>query len=132
MVMYGIATDDAHHFKGEFSRDRSNPGRGWIAVRAHRLDAAELMRNLEEGQFYASTGVTLKDVTVTETTMTVDVAPSGDFRYTIEFIGTGGRVLDVQPGPSAGYRLAGDERYVRARVTDSGGAQAWVQPVWIE
>ena len=131
-VMYGIATDDAHHFKGEFSRDRSNPGRGWIAVRAHRLDAAELMRNLEEGQFYASTGVTLKDVTVTETTMTVDVAPSGDFRYTIEFIGTGGRVLDVQPGPSAGYRLAGDERYVRARVTDSGGAQAWVQPVWIE
>ena len=28
--LYGIAVDDAHHFQGEFSPDRVNPGRGWV------------------------------------------------------------------------------------------------------
>ncbi|MGH2567936.1 MAG: PHP domain-containing protein, partial [Bacteroidota bacterium] len=31
--IYGIAVDDAHHFEGEFSPDRANPGRGWVSVR---------------------------------------------------------------------------------------------------
>ena len=35
--IYGIAVDDAHHFKEEFSPDRANPGRGWVAVRAASL-----------------------------------------------------------------------------------------------
>ena len=47
--IYGIAVDDAHHFQGEFSAARSNPGRGWIAVRARSLDTAEIMRQLEAG-----------------------------------------------------------------------------------
>jgi len=30
------------------------------------------------------------------------------------------------------YDLVGGEKYVRAKVTDSGGAIAWVQPVFVE
>ncbi len=132
MRMYGIAVDDAHHFRGEFARNRSNPGRGWIAVRARNLDRRRLMSNLEEGLFYASTGVELDDVAVTPATLTVLIAANGDFRYTTEFVGPGGSVLSRVYGDSAVYTLAGDEAYVRARITDSGGAQAWVQPVWTE
>lgn len=46
-VVYGIAVDDAHHFQGEFGPERSNPGRGWIGVRARRLEPAALMEALE-------------------------------------------------------------------------------------
>ena len=53
--LYGIAVDDAHHFQGEFSSDRSNPGRGWISVRAPALDPLALMEAPEAGHFYAST-----------------------------------------------------------------------------
>lgn len=130
MRMYGIAVDDAHHFKGEFSRRRSNPGRGWIAIRARRLQAKELMERLEAGDFYASTGVELADVRIEPDRMTVAVAPYRDVRYTIEFIGSGGIVLDTQAGPVATYELRGTELFVRARVSDSSGAHAWVQPVW--
>ena len=34
--MRGIAVDDAHHFK-KFSKDSSNPGRGWIMLRGSDL-----------------------------------------------------------------------------------------------
>ncbi|MDQ3082448.1 MAG: hypothetical protein M3R07_09580, partial [Gemmatimonadota bacterium] len=37
--IYGIAVDDAHHFTGEFSAARANPGRGWVAVNSRSLDA---------------------------------------------------------------------------------------------
>ena len=35
--IYGIAVDDAHHFQGEFAPEGSNPGRGWVVVRAEVL-----------------------------------------------------------------------------------------------
>ena len=60
-LIYGIAVDDAHHFKGEFSRDRANPGRGWIVVRAAELSPLAILEAMESGDFYASTGVTLSD-----------------------------------------------------------------------
>ena len=129
--IYGIAVDDAHHFQGEFSADRVNPGRGWISVRARSLDAAEVMQQLEAGQFYASTGVHLADVVTEEDRLEIHIAPRGDFRYSTTFIGSGGRVLSVSSENPAVYTLQGRERYVRAKVTDSRGDAAWVQPVFM-
>jgi hypothetical protein len=129
--IYGIAVDDAHHFQGEFSRDRANPGRGWVAVKAPALEAEAVMQALEEGRFYASTGVVLDEVQVTEARIVVRIRPRGDFRFTTTFIGSGGRILKEVYGPEATYELDAPESYVRARVQDSGGAVAWVQPVWV-
>ncbi len=129
--IYGIAVDDAHHFQEEFSADRSNPGRGWIAVRARSLDAPEVMRQLEAGQFYASTGVELSDVVTENDRLEVYVAPRGNFRYTTTFIGSEGRVLAVSSENPAVYKLQGREGYVRAKVVDSRGDAAWVQPVFV-
>jgi len=129
--IYGIAVDDAHHFTGEFSSDRANPGRGWVAVRADRLEAEEILRRLEAGEFYASTGVELRDVVITPRRLEVHIDPSGDFKYTTEFIGSGGRVLERTGANPAIFALGDQRGYVRARVTDSGGAKAWVQPVFI-
>jgi len=129
--IYGIAVDDAHHFQGEFAPDRANPGRGWIAVRAARLDAGEIMRNLEDGLFYASTGVVLDDVIVSPTQLEVRIRQQADFRYTTTFIGNDGRVLHRTGANPATYTLAGSSSYVRARVDDSGGAHAWVQPFFV-
>ena len=53
--LYGIAVDDAHVFK-RFARNLSNPGRGWVMVRAAALDTGSIMKALRSGEFYASTG----------------------------------------------------------------------------
>lgn len=133
--MYGIAVDDAHHFQGEFARDRSNPGRGWVAVRANALEPMEIMRSLERGAFYASTGPALADVVVEPTRLTVIVQPQGNFKYTVVFIGDGGRELARMGGTRATFTLDPTRHagltYVRARVDDSGGGHAWVQPTFV-
>jgi hypothetical protein len=129
--IYGIAVDDAHHFQGEFSADRANPGRGWIAVRADALEPLEIMTRLEAGEFYASTGIELERVVVDERSLTVEIRMEGSFKYTTTFIGSGGRVLGHSNANPARYELQGGEGYVRAVVRDSGGRRAWVQPVFV-
>jgi hypothetical protein len=129
-VVYGIAVDDAHHFQGEFAAGRSNPGRGWITVRASRLEPKALMQALEAGEFYASTGVTLRDVRADRESLAVSIAAEGDFRFTTRFVGPGGAVLATCGELECAYRFTGRERYVRATVTDSAGRKAWVQPVF--
>ena len=129
--IYGIAVDDAHHFKGEFAADRANPGRGWVSVRASSLDAREIMNSMEAGRFYASSGVVLDSISVTAQHLTVSISARGDFKFTTEFIGRGGVVLKKTGANPATYQLKGTEAYVRARVTNSGGEKAWVQPVFV-
>jgi len=128
-TVYGMAVDDAHVFKDPGNPLVSGPGRGWVHVRAPRLDARELMAALERGDFYASTGVVLQDILVTPRDLTVRVKAEGASKYRIQFIGRGGTVLRESTEPDATYTFAGDEGYVRAKVIESNGRFAWVQPV---
>jgi len=128
-LLYGIAVDDAHNFKQPGNPAVAGPGRGWVMVRAARLDARALLESLERGDFYASTGVVLDDVVVGAGDMTVKVRPEGSSKYRIQFVGTGGRILTDVGEASATYAFKGDEGYVRARVIESNGRMAWVQPV---
>lgn len=132
MRIYGIAVDDAHHFKGEFGPTRSNPGKGWVVVRAHSLNAQEIIDNLEAGMFYASTGVDLEDVIIEADKIEIRIKQRSSFKYRTDFIGSGGHVLSSSVENKAVYRLKGDEQYVRAKISDSGGGVAWVQPVFVK
>lgn len=126
--LYGIAVDDAHTFKDPGNPAVAGPGRGWVVVRAPRLEARALLDAMERGDFYASTGVELADYQVTREAMTVTVAPTTFSKYRIQFIGEGGRVLAESADSTATYRFTGRERYVRAKVLESNGAIAWCQP----
>lgn len=66
------------------------------------------------------------------TRLTITIRPRGDFKYTTEFVGRGGRVLARTGEMTAVYELRGDEGYVRARVRDSMGYHAWTQPVFVD
>ena len=130
-LMYGIAVDDAHVFKDPGNPALSGPGRGWVMVRAPRLEARALLDALERGDFYASTGVTLADYQVTAQTMTVKVAATTFAKYRIQFIGSGGRLLREVADASAEYSFTGNEGYVRAKVLESNGLVAWCQPALV-
>ena len=100
-------------------------------IRAARLEAHALLEALEGGHFYASTGVVLDDVVATSTALTVRVKTESTSKYRIRFIGRGGKVLQEATEPSATYTFTGDEGYVRAKVLESNGRVAWVQPVQV-
>jgi hypothetical protein len=131
-LLYGIAVDDAHSFKQPGNPDVPGPGRGWVVIRAPRLEARALVEALERGDFYASTGVELTDYRATAQQISIDVKPHADAKYRIQFIGKGGRVLREVTEPNATYDIRGDEGYVRAKVIESNGRFAWSQPIQVK
>ena len=113
-------------------------------VRAAELAPEVLLGALDEGAFYASSGVTLADMSVADGRYKVAVQPEEGVTYTIEFFGTDadhdpspeavlhpetgelvtyrysdevGRLLQRTTGTEAVYEMTGTELYVRARVT---------------
>lgn len=128
--VFGVAADDAHHWRREWWGHCSPPGRAWVMVRAPACTPAALLAAMEQGDFYASTEITLEVIARDGDVLVVEVAPERDFAYTTRFIGRGGATLAVVHGPRARYRLEGYEGYVRARVESSNGGVAWTQP-WV-
>lgn len=129
-LLFGVADDDAHSYKPQDAEnpDMARPGRGWIWVRADTLSPAAIVGALRRGDFYASTGITLRDLKVDATEYRLEIAPAGDRRYLTEFIGRNGRILATSTTLRPSYRYAGNEGYVRVRISDSSGRMAWTQP----
>ncbi len=130
-LLYGIAVDDAHTFKDPGNPLVAGPGRGWVMVRAPRLEPRAILDAMERGDFYASTGVTLAEYQATPTGISLKVATTSFAKYRIQFVGKAGRVLREVADSSATYTFAGDEGYVRAKVLESNGLIAWCQPVMV-
>ena len=127
-LLYGIAVDDAHYFKRPEDPAAPRPGQGWVYVRAPRLESRALLDALERGDFYSSTGVELQSITVTPSSMTIAIKTEPQSKYRIQFIGKHGAVLSEAVTSPATYTFKGDESYVRAKILESNGKVAWVQP----
>jgi hypothetical protein len=142
-VMFGIATDDAHNYH-EYDDNHSNPGRGWVMVRAPALAPEDIIVAMEAGDFYGSSGVVLEEIEFAGGTLTLRVQEEEGVAYTTQFVGTRagypaaevtpvpadapvtrrysdeiGVVLAEVPGTSPAYTVTGDELYVRAKVISS-------------
>jgi predicted metal-dependent phosphoesterase TrpH len=143
-VMYGVGVDDSHHYH-TMTVSNSNPGRGWVVVRAPELTADAIIKAMEAGDFYASSGVRLMDVRFRTNTLSIEIEPAEGVTYTTQFIGTRknfdrtsspgvslvgkrvtrqysadiGEVFAVRRGTTAEYTLTGNELYVRAKVISS-------------
>lgn len=145
-LLYGLATDDAHNHI-EYRIGLSNPGRGWIMVRAHALTPNALIDAMERGDFYATTGVELNDITFEKGILEIQVKPAAAINYTIQFWGArknskegkGGVLLKEIKGTNATYKLKRNNLFVRAKIISSKPKEnpyqkgdletAWTQPV---
>lgn len=84
-----VASDDAHHYQ-QFNPGQANPGRGFIMVRAKELSVDAITRAIDRGDYYASTGVLLRELNYDpgQGTLSLAVDAKPGAHYTIEFIGT--------------------------------------------
>jgi hypothetical protein len=142
-VVYGLATDDAHSYHA-YGVGKVNPGRGWLMVRAFSPSAETIVRALEAGDFYASTGVTLKEVRRSGDRLALSIQGEEGVAYRTQFIATLrdapltsaprsdaegkplpvtrvyspeiGKVVAEVEGLEPSYQLTGKELYVRAKV----------------
>ncbi len=149
--LYGVGTDDSHNYHGPANSPnsirRAEAGRGWVMVRAAALEPETLIAAMMAGDFYASSGVTLREVQFNNDTITLEIEPDGDAVFTTQFIGTLkdfddaskpvldkdgnelpitrtysadiGKTLATVTGHKAAYKLTGNELYVRAVVSSN-------------
>ena len=142
--IYGVATDDSHNYHGK--PNGSYTGRGWVMVQSRYLTPERIVKAMKRGDFYASSGVALTQVThnLKDKTFKLSIAKQAGETYTTKFIGTRraydasssdrggdrvtrtyskdiGEVFAEIQGETPEYRFRGDELYVRAIVTSSAG-----------
>lgn len=86
--VFGMGSDDTHNYTD--MKGTARPGEGWIWVRAARLEPDALLQAMWRGDFYASTGVALADVSfdVATGTLNVKVSPDPGVTYRIIFVTT--------------------------------------------
>ncbi len=149
--LYGLATDDSHTYHG----GDVSPGRGWVMVAAEKLEGDALVKAMRAGDFYASSGVTLKSIDYVADKKVIEIAiePDGDAEFTSELIGTRkgydagaadgktgiGEVFATAKGNVVRFEIPEDALYARVTITSAaahGNAsfkgqmkQAWTQPV---
>lgn len=148
--LYGLGTDDSHNYHG----GPSSSGRGWVMVKATELTGNALVEAMRKGDFYASSGVFLKDVTYDPASRkaALEIKAEEGVTYKTQWIGSRanfnlaaetdngvGIVLAEQTGPKAEFQAPSEILYVRATVTASRKhpnpsfegqmEQAWTQPV---
>ena len=131
-VMYGIGVDDSHNYH-EQMLGKSNSGRGWVMVRACHLTPESIILAMEAGDFYATSGVTLKDVTRTATTLALEIQTEPGVTYVTQFIGTrrgydpASQLLPAREGDAAAAKTLPHRRYskdVGAVLAEVKGATA--------
>lgn len=142
-LLYGLATDDSHSYH-QFGSAYANAGRGWVMVKADSLTPESLIRAMEAGAFYASTGVVLNEITTDDNNIHLVVKADPNTTYTIAFIGARNgdqqsRVLKEVIGSEAQFEITPELQFVRVRVMSSklkenpfhenDPEMAWTQPV---
>ena len=159
MLIYGVSSDDAHSFQA-IAKYKSNPGRGWVMVRAPTLDSDTITKAMTQGDFYASNGVFLKtckrgpgayviEVDAERTQQELTSSPElrgrhvdkGTPGYRIEFIGPNGSLLKTIKEKKGRYQVEKPTAYVRAKLTHTRTHPqtheleeyyAWGQPVFTD
>ncbi len=128
--VWGFATDDAHwHFNDHRPNDACG---GWIMVKAPSLTLPNILDSIRRGLFYASNGPEIKDITITDETVTVRTSDCKSITFVGQNWGTsekftalGSRLLS-----SAEYKRRGTEEYLRVECVTKEGQCAWSNPIW--
>lgn len=89
-LLFGLGTDDAHHYQPPRMNGADGFGSAWVEVRAAELTPDAVMSALHAGDYYASCGVQLEDVSfsLSDRTLRVSVKAQSGATYRICFVTT--------------------------------------------
>jgi len=113
----GIAGDDSHMEK--------DIGRAAVVVRSPNGEASDLLGSLRKGNFYCTSGVTIRDIRKEGPRIIIE----SDDAQEIQAIAQGGRLIERRFEPTMNFELSeACSLYVRFTLYGQGSSMAWTQP----
>lgn len=121
-----FAVDDTH----QYSEDLFG---GYIMVNSPSLDKINILKNIKEGNFYASQGPVIRQIILEDKEIFVETSPvvrisfmSDDFYNEKRVVKKKGKLLT-----SASYKFSERDNWVRIECMDHKGKKAWSQYIII-
>lgn len=133
--LFPVASDDFHHFK------HGAPAGGWVMVGAEQLEYTAVIKALEQGDFYASTGPQIHSLTLEGTTLRLRCSEAASVtirshrRQAARFLPEEGNPLeevtfDIAPWLEKWATEERDNAFIRLTVTDAAGRKANTRAYW--
>jgi hypothetical protein len=123
--VWGFGTDDAHA--------PQDVALAWSVVQVDDRSVESIIEALRAGRFYASTGVTITDITTTDSDITVVTENARRIRLISDL----GVIQKTKEALSATFRVPEDlvnrsnASYARIECYGDGGRMAWTQPFFL-
>lgn len=124
--LLAYAAADAH-----FLPNRPDNFKGWVQVRAERLDPALLVAALKAGHFYSSQGPAFHTIAIEGDHIRIECSPVASIHVT----GTGSRIRWARGDSLTSATIPLDRfagSYCRVTVVDASGKRAWSNPIWLD
>ena len=127
--LHGVAADDSHyHFNDRRPNDTAC---SCVMVRAETLSAQAIVEALLAGRFYASTGLLIDDIRVTETQVTVTCPAARTITAICDKMLGRRHTLLEKPISPATFDIHDETRYLRIECEAPDGTRAWTNAlVW--
>lgn len=126
--LLAVAADDCHDY-----RERVDFAAGFTMVLADDFSKAGIVRALKRGDFYASCGPRVFEMTVEDGVLRLRCSPVRQIKVTsieaecVNFFGESGELIE-----GAEWKIDPRLGYFRVELYDEQGRKAWCQPVYVE
>ncbi|MBQ8311198.1 MAG: PHP domain-containing protein [Clostridia bacterium] len=137
--VFPLATDDAHHYGSCFG--------GWVMVKAERLEYDAVMKALEHGEFYSSSGPEIYELFIEDGVLHVRTSDAVQIFYSTERRATGAVCAEkgktvceaafnldwyLKENETLASQDALGEPYIRVTVKDQQGNCAWTRAYFLD
>ena len=136
--IFPIATDDSHH--------RGSCCGGFVMVKSYELEYSAIMSALENGDFYASNGPAINELTLEDGVLHIECSEAAsiivntDRRFARNLMATDGKLItsaniDIKQYLNDTANLdesVKKDAYFRITVVDASGNRAWSRPYFFD
>jgi hypothetical protein len=123
-LVWGFGNDDFHRWY--------DMARSWNVIYSQSRKHNDVTASIRNGSFYASTGLIMKDIAMTDGTIRITANTRDTYikKYKYIFIGKNGCILSEPEREHGEYKIADDDLYIRIQVIGEHGGMLWTQPIY--
>lgn len=135
MKLFCIATDDNHNKEVIDTNSKSDSCGGYTMIKAPSLTYSNIIKAIDNGEFYCSTGVLIYNYYIEDNKICIDCSPSSGVYIKTNNIGVGfyktSNNDDITHAEFDLSLLRGTEKYIRCEISNTQRQMAFTNPYYL-